>query len=127
MKKSIPLVLFSSVLLTACGPNKIVSDLPSPGGKYHVEVRLCPQAGSLTWTQKTQVSVLPAGVSAKCQSAVEALAQFDSTAPVEQLQVEWVSDTEVRAWDPTFNPQYGPRSAMHKPQSPVKLSFAPKQ
>ena len=30
----------SAVLLTACGPNKIVADLPSPDGKYHVEVRL---------------------------------------------------------------------------------------
>ncbi|MBV7366078.1 hypothetical protein, partial [Streptococcus vulneris] len=50
-EKCVPLALLSAVLLTACGPNKIVADLPSPDGKYHVEVRLCPQPGSLTWTE----------------------------------------------------------------------------
>ena len=32
MKKCVPLALLSAVLLTACGPNKIVADLPSPDG-----------------------------------------------------------------------------------------------
>ena len=73
MKKSLPLLLGVSVLLTACGPNKIIVDLPSPDGKYHVEVRKCPQAGSLTWTEKTQVSILDRGVSEACQSAVKSL------------------------------------------------------
>ncbi len=83
MKKSLPLLLGISVLLTACGPNKIIVDLQSPNGKYHVEVRKCPQSGSLTWTEKAQVSVLESGVSEECQSAVKALAQFDApTEPV---------------------------------------------
>ena len=112
----------SAVLLTACGPNKIVADLPSPDGKYHVEVRLCPQPGSLTWTEKTQVSVLP-GRHRKCQGSLQAVAQFDSYGPQDQLQVEWIA-TEVRAWHPQFNPEYGPQSANYKPDNPIKLIFA---
>ncbi|MCC4281469.1 hypothetical protein LL325_27065, partial [Pseudomonas aeruginosa] len=41
MKKSPLLIL--SVLLAACGPDKLISDLPSPNGQYHVEVRKCPE------------------------------------------------------------------------------------
>ena len=126
MKKCVPLALLSAVLLTACGPNKIVADLPSPDGKYHVEVRLCPQPGSLTWTEKTQVSVLPKGATEKCQGSLQAVAQFDSYGPQDQLQVEWNSATEVRAWHPQFNPEYGPQSANYKPDNPIKLIFKPK-
>lgn len=127
MRKCIPLLLGAAILLTACGPNKIVLDLPSPGGKYHVEVRKCPQAGALTWTEKTQVSVLEPGVSEACQSAVKSLAQFDAPTPEDQLQLEWLSDTELRAWHPSFNPEYGPQSASSKPGSPIKLIYAPKK
>ncbi|RBL84796.1 hypothetical protein DDE05_21560 [Streptomyces cavourensis] len=127
MKKSLPLLLGVSVLLTACGPNKIIVDLPSPDGKYHVEVRKCPQAGSLTWTEKTQVSILDRGVSEACQSAVKSLAQFDAPTPEDQLQLEWLSDTELRAWHPSFNPEYGPQSANFKPGTPIKLVYAPKK
>lgn len=127
MKKCIPFALGASVLLTACGPNKIIVDLPSPGGQYHVEVRQCSQAGALTRSEKTQVSVLAAGVSEECQSAVKALAQFDSPTPADQLQLEWLSDAELRAWHPSFNPQYGPQSASYKPGAPIKLIFAPKK
>ncbi|MGE8677687.1 MAG: hypothetical protein ACN6PE_03650 [Achromobacter marplatensis] len=126
MKKSLPLLLGISVLLTACGPNKIIVDLPSPNGKYHVEVRKCPQSGSLTWTEKAQVSVLESGVSEACQSAVKALVQFDAPTPEEQLQLEWLSDTELRAWHPSFNPEYGPQSTTDKPGIPIKVRFAPK-
>jgi hypothetical protein len=45
LKKCTPLLLLSCVLLAACGPDKTIADLPSPGGKHHVEVRECPQAG----------------------------------------------------------------------------------
>lgn len=127
MKKSIPLILLSSMLLTACGPDKIIADLPSPGGKYHVEVRKCPQRGSLTWAEKTQVSVLEFGVSEKCNAFMAALTQFDSYSPDEQLQLEWTSDTELRAWHPAFDPKNGPRASTFKPNAPVQVIFAPEK
>ena len=46
--------------------------------------------------------------------------------PQDQLQVEWISATEVRAWHPQFNPEYGPQSANYKPDNPIKLIFKPK-
>ena len=52
------------------------------------------------------------------------MAQFDSYGPQDQLQVEWISATEVRAWHPQFNPEYGPQSANYKPDNPIKLIFA---
>ncbi|MBC9904973.1 hypothetical protein IAG32_12180 [Achromobacter xylosoxidans] len=126
MKKSMPLVLLSSILLTACGPDKIIADLPSPDGKYHVEVRKCPQRGSLTWDEQTQVSVVEAGVSEKCNAFIVALTQFRSYAPDEQLQLEWISDTELRAWHPAFEPKNGAWASTIKQGAPVKVIFAPK-
>ena len=126
MNKRVPALIFSSALLAACGPNKIVYDLPSPSGKYHVQVRQCPQSGSITWSEKLQVSVLEAGVSAACQSAVQALAQFDANEAASQLQLEWISDTELRAWLPGFNVDYGPSSATYKHDNPVKVIFSPR-
>ncbi len=64
MKKSPLLIL--SVLLAACGPDKLISDLPSPNGQYHVEVRKCPEKGSITWGEEIQVSLLETGKSEKC-------------------------------------------------------------
>lgn len=125
MNKCIPVLLLSCVMLAACSPNKIIADLPSPSGKYHVEVRKCPQAGAMTRTEQTQVSVLESGTSENCQSAVNALAQFESYAPDDQLQLEWLSDTELRAWHPGFDPKFGPRSASSKHDAPVKLIFTP--
>ncbi|MGB3431431.1 hypothetical protein [Achromobacter sp.] len=124
MKHSIPLLLLSSVLLTACGPNKIIADLPSPSGKYHVEVRQCPQRGSLTWGEQTQVSVLEAGVSEKCNAFISALTQFQSNSLDDQLRLEWVSDTELRARHPTFAAGGMPMSASQMPNNPVKITFS---
>lgn len=129
MRKCTTLLSRSAALLTAllagCGPNKIIVDLSSPQGQYHVEVRKCPQPGSMTWTEQTQVSVLKAGTSENCQSAVNALAQFNSYSPDDQLQLEWLSDTELRAWHPGFDPKFGPASASYKADNPVKIIFAP--
>ncbi|MGV8664357.1 hypothetical protein ACV357_35735, partial [Pseudomonas aeruginosa] len=55
MKKSPLLIL--SVLLAACGPDKLISDLPSPNGQYHIEGRKCPVKGSNTWGEEIQVSL----------------------------------------------------------------------
>ncbi len=120
-----PSTALLTALLTGCGPNKIIVDLPSPQGQYHVEVRKCPQPGAMTWTEKTQVSVLKSGTSENCQSAVNALAQFGSFSPDDQLQLEWISDVELRAWHPSFDPKFGPASASYKPDNPVKIIFAP--
>lgn len=124
-KIALPLLL-SCVLLAACGPDQIVADLPSPNGRYHVEVRKCPQSGALTWSEKLQVSVLEPGQSAECQSAVNPLVQFDTAAPENQLQLEWLSDHELRAWHPDFTADAGPAAATYKHDVPVKLVFMPK-
>lgn len=52
--------------------------------------------------------------------------QFDANESASQLQLEWVSDTELRAWLPGFNPEYGPSIAMYKPNNPIKVVFSPK-
>ena len=125
MIKSSALFALSTALLAGCGPNKITVDLPSPQGQYHVEVRKCAEPGAMSSTSQTQVSVLKSGVSENCQSAVNALAQFQSYAPDDQLQLEWLSDAELRAWHPGFDPKSGPRSASYKADNPVKVIFAP--
>jgi len=94
MIKNTALLALSAALLTGCGPNKIIVDLPSPQGQYHVEVRKCPQPGSMSSAEQTQVSILKSGISENCQSAVNALAQFQSYSPDEQLQLEWLSEAD---------------------------------
>lgn len=125
MIKNTAFLALSAALLTGCGPNKIIVDLPSPQGQYHVEVRKCPQPGSMSSAEQTQVSILKSGISENCQSAVNALAQFQSYSPDEQLQLEWLSEAELRAWHPGFDPKSGPASASYKANNPVKVIFAP--
>lgn len=126
MKKSPLLVL--SVLLAACGPDRLISDLPSPNGEYHVEVRKCPEKGSITWGEEIQVSLLETGKSEKCHSVVLSLAQFDLRASsTDELQLEWLSDTELRAWHPSFEPGNQPNGSRLKHDAPVKMVFAPKR
>ncbi|MCV9907545.1 hypothetical protein OIV19_07950 [Brucella sp. HL-2] len=125
MKSWITIPIFLSVFAAGCSPNKIIAILPSPSGQYHVEVRKCPQSGSLTRTEKTQVSVLKTGTSEKCQSAINALVQFDGPAPADQLQIKWASNTELTAWHPSFNAKYGPSTATFKHNAPVKVIFLP--
>lgn len=120
------LLLLLPVLLVGCGPDKLVSDLPSPSGKYHVEIRKCPEKGTLTWGESLQVSVLESGRSEKCNTFISALAQFDGLESADQLQLEWTSDTELRAWLPSFNAEYGPQAWSHQPQLPITLVFKPK-
>ncbi len=125
MKNSFPLLAAMVLLLTACGPDQIIADLPSPDGSHHVEVRLCPQRGSFTRDSHTQVSVLKSGESENCNAFINATAQFAGYAPNEQLQLEWLSDTELRAWHPAFDPQHGPARAAYKNATPITLTFAP--
>ncbi|HCF2340387.1 hypothetical protein ABZR71_03370 [Pseudomonas paraeruginosa] len=127
MNKSPFLLLTLALLLVACGPDQLVSDLPSPDGRYHVELRKCPENGLLSRGEVIQVSLLVAGVSEKCSSALNALAQFDLRATADELQLEWLSNTEFRAWHPTFNPQYGPEISRQQGKAPVRMVFAPKR
>lgn len=121
------LALLMPLTLTACGggPDHIIKDLPSPGGDYHVEVRKCPQAGSLTWSEMTQVSVLKAADSERCHSSLNSLAQFHSVSPDEDLQLEWLRNSQLRAWHPSFNPEFGPMSANYAPGMPITLIYRP--
>ncbi|ASV88419.1 putative lipoprotein (plasmid) [Ochrobactrum quorumnocens] len=127
MKSQVAVLIFLSVYAVGCGPNKVVANLPSPSGQYHVEVRKCPQNGSLTWAETTQVSILKSGTSEKCQSATNALVQFYGFAPADQLEIKWMSDTELRAWHPSFNAKYGPSAATYKHDAPVKVIYSPKK
>lgn len=130
MKKTIPAVLLSSALLAGCGPDKVVYEVPSPSGKYHAQVRHCPETGSITWGEQLEVYILEAGVSSRCHSLVEPLVGFDAGPPglrLDQLQVEWVTDTQVRAWYPGLKPNELPNGLYRKNGSPIEMVFLPKQ
>jgi hypothetical protein len=127
MKFVLPLLLLSPCLLASCGPNRIVEDVYSPSMHYHVEVRQCPEVGSLAGGVETQASILEAKNAGICHSSENAIAQFSVNAPENQLELEWISDTRLRAWHPAFNPKYGPEVFSHAPNSPIKVQFAPKK
>ena len=126
MRCALPLLLLS-LCLSACGsPNKVIKDVHSPDGRYHVEVRECPAVGSLNGGVATQATVLEAQTQGICHSSVNTIAQFSVNSPSDLLQLEWMSSTELRAWHPSFNPAYGPE--MFSPpsgNSPVKVRFSP--
>ncbi|WP_095093702.1 hypothetical protein [Pseudomonas sp. Irchel 3A5] len=129
MKKTALFLLASSVLLTACGPDKIVYDLPSPNGKYHAQVRSCPETGSITWGEQLEVRILEAGVSEECHSQVQSFTGFKASPPglaVEQLQLEWLSDTQFRAWYPGLKPNVDPTGSYTKYNAPVQIIYLPK-
>lgn len=128
MKTTRLLALLPIGVLASCatGPNEIVKDLVSPNGQYHVEVRKCPQVGSLTWSEEVQATVLVAGRQGVCHSSKDAIAQFSVNTPEDDLELEWVSDTQLRAWHPKFNPGYGPERYVSDPGDPVKVIFKPR-
>jgi hypothetical protein len=74
----------------------------------------------------TQVSVLEAGKTEPCHSAMNALVQFDGYAADGQLQLEWISDKKLRAWHPNFNADYGPFRKTVRDDSLVSVRFVPK-
>lgn len=129
VKKFALLLLAFSVLLAACGPDKIVYDLPSPSGKYHAQVRSCPETGSITWGEQLEVNILEAGVSEDCHSDVQSFTGFKARPPglaVEQLQLEWLSDTQFRAWYPGLKPNVEPSGSYTKYNTPVQIIYLPK-
>ncbi|WP_420137260.1 hypothetical protein [Sphingomonas sp.] len=128
MRFATPLLFVSTGLLASCGgPNKVIKDVYSPDGRYHVEVRQCPAVGSMSGGTETQASILDAKKVGTCHSAIGTIAQFSVNEPDDQLQLEWISDSELRAWHPNFNPAYGPEAFSHPANnSPVKVTFARK-
>lgn len=71
--------------------------------------------------------LLETGKSEKCHSVVQSLAQFDLRASADELQLEWLSDTELRAWHPSFEPGNQADGSRLKHDAPVKMVFAPKR
>lgn len=71
--------------------------------------------------------LLETGKSEKCHSVVQSLAQFDLRASADELQLEWLSDTELRAWHPSFEPGNQADGSRLKRDAPVKMVFAPKR
>ncbi len=129
MKKKIYAFYIIPILLTGCGTDKIVTDIPSPNKSLHVEVRKCPERGAfLDPGEVTQVSVLEARKSEPCNSFINALVQFDSkiNANDGKLELEWISDTVLRAWHPTFTADYGPNKTSVRPNAGVTIRFASK-
>ncbi|MDM1763374.1 MULTISPECIES: hypothetical protein [unclassified Acinetobacter] len=124
MKKLV--IGLSAILMTACTHNKLLLVLPSPDKTYRIEVLQCQQNGSFWGTAKLQIAV-PSEGSSKCQSSVNTYIKFYSEMPLSDLQLEWISDTEILAWHPSFNPKFGPYSAtLGGPNDPIKISFKPK-
>ena len=121
-------VLACLLLLAACQEDVTHADLPSPDGDHHVVVKECPRRGSVFLSGDTsiQVSILPAGISEDCNAFINSVYQFEAYAPAEQLELEWISPTELRTWHPGFdhNSWSGPRSSSGT--NPITVTFAPK-
>ncbi|WP_353171079.1 hypothetical protein [Acinetobacter rudis] len=125
--------------LTACqspSVNKVVRDLSSPNGDYHVEVRQC-RANDVMFGKATQVqvSVLKKGESEKCRTTIQSVAQFnvyatDFRKKEDELQLKWLSNNELQAWHRSFGLfQYksyiGPFSYSYGAKKPVTMIFSP--
>lgn len=127
MKPGYLALLLCFPLLTACGPDKLLSDTASPHHRYHVEVRACPTPGGIGDSAgTTQVSLLPAHQSEGCWDDLNSIAQFQIHTPVEQLQLEWLSDTRLRAWAPEFQEHHEPYTYSYDEAAPVQFVFTPK-
>jgi hypothetical protein len=131
MKFVVPFLVVLLCLLGSCGFNttKVVTDIYSPDGRYHVEVRECNAVGSFVASDTERwASVLEAGKSGACHSAVGTLSQFKVPSPEDKLELEWASDTLLKAWHPNFNPTYGPESRSGSgADDPVKVLYAQKK
>ncbi|MFW2097944.1 MULTISPECIES: hypothetical protein [unclassified Acinetobacter] len=132
-------LLIVPIVLTACqsnSVNKLIRDLPSPDGRFHVEVLQC-RANDVMFGGATQVqvSVLKKGETEKCRSFIYALAQFDVRtidfgAKDNALHIEWLSDTELSVWHRSFATSQGknyigPDVQHSQANSPIKVIFSP--
>jgi hypothetical protein len=123
MKPHYLVLLTTSTLLAGCGPDKLLSDQYSPSRQYHVEVRSCPTPGGRGDSAGTfQVSLLPGDKSEGCWDEINSFAQFKTDTP--DIQLEWLSDTQLRVWVPGWK---GPFTYNHSAEEPVHFVFAPKK
>jgi hypothetical protein len=127
----VPLLAVPICLLASCSfkTNKVVKDLYSSNKRYHVEVRECNAAGSLVATDTEQwADVMEAGKSGSCQSSVGTIIQFKVPHPEDKLDLEWASNTLLKASHPNFNPSYGPEvRSGSSADDPVKVIYAQKK
>lgn len=121
-------ILFCLVLLAACRDAVTHADISSPGGDYHVVVKDCPRRGSgfLSGDRKVEVSVLPAGVSEDCNTFMNSVYQFEAYSPLDQLDLEWTSPTELRAWHPGFDHNSWPAASRASGTGAITVTFSPK-
>ncbi|AOA57909.1 hypothetical protein [Acinetobacter larvae] len=125
------LILISSVVvLSAChsnSVNRLVYNLESPQGAYHVEVRQCRENDAMFGpATKLQVSLLRTGESENCRATIKALSQFNVNQIDQQLQLQWLSESELRAWHPSFKAN-GPREQFYIQNPHVRIVFTPQE
>ncbi|MFJ1299222.1 hypothetical protein ACILG0_04595 [Pseudomonadota bacterium AL_CKDN230030165-1A_HGKHYDSX7] len=117
--------LLPCMLLTAClNTNKQVKLVPSPDGQYHAQIRECQVRGSLTPETRFEVIVTRSDADEQCYSAMPpVLFMFLSPRPVEKLQLDWVSNIELRVRH--ADPSYWPPSVQTDRKGPIKVTFEP--
>ena len=119
------LAILPCLLLSACSStDKILADVPSPDGAHHAQVRECDDRASRGNTYIT-VSVLKAGVEEACNARINAIISFDSCLPNDKLELEWRSNSELRAWHQCFAQRQWAPDGSTRPASPVVVVFEP--
>jgi len=71
---------------------------------------------------------MEAGKVGDCHSSVGTIIRFRVPYPEDKLELEWASNTLLKAWHPNFNPTYGPESRSGSgADDPVKVLYAQKK
>lgn len=113
--------------LSGCGPDRLISDQKSPNGKYHIQIRECPTPGGFgDDSGLLAVSLLPKGKSEGCWDDINSIAQFHVSQHA-HLDIEWISDTKVRAWTPGLKENQPPSGYSYYENDPVGFVFYPKK
>lgn len=128
------------LFLSACqssSVNKVVKDLPSPQGHYHVQVLQCRANDAMFGgATQVQVSVLKKGETERCRAFIQSINQFsvntiDFGHANNALELEWLSENKLRVWHRSFakNPNksfIGPYVYEKSGRSSVDVIFSPK-
>jgi hypothetical protein len=124
MKMKILFLIFLSGLSASCAPDEPVADLYSPNRKYHVQIRNCP-TGFGSRDGEAVFSVLISGKSENCGDDINSIAQFPFRMG-DMPEIEWISDTQLRFWDPNFEKFHMPARYSYNEKSSIKIIFSPK-